>query len=114
MSASLPEGRCAVCGLYGPLTFEHIPPKAAFNDCPVVLYKWDEFEKGVGEGTYQKAGRGAHVLCEKCNNNTGGAYGAAFAEWCRLGFERVQYVVEKKPCRYVGTIQPARVLKQLA
>ncbi len=112
--AGKPEGKCRVCGANGPLTFEHIPPQAAFNDCPVVLHKWEEYEKGIGEGIYQKYGRGDYVLCEKCNNNTGGAYGAAFAQWCRAGFERIHDVRGRKTCRYVGVIQPARVLKQLA
>ena len=28
-------GHCALCGKCGELTFEHIPPKSAFNKTPV-------------------------------------------------------------------------------
>ncbi len=30
-------GECSLCGDYGELTFEHVPPKAAFNDRGVLL-----------------------------------------------------------------------------
>ena len=33
---SLTEGKCAICGAFGPLTEEHIPPRAAFNKCTVL------------------------------------------------------------------------------
>lgn len=26
------EGACCICGTHGKLTFEHIPPKSAFNN----------------------------------------------------------------------------------
>ena len=32
------EGTCHICGTYGKLSYEHVPPQAAFNDKPI-LYK---------------------------------------------------------------------------
>ncbi len=32
-------GKCHICGTEGKLTFEHIPPRSAFNDHPAVLYR---------------------------------------------------------------------------
>ncbi len=41
------EGTCHICGCYGPLSFEHIPPHAAFNDRPVIRV---EFEQAMSLG----------------------------------------------------------------
>jgi hypothetical protein len=38
----MPNGVCHLCGVFGPLTFEHVPPRAAFNDRGVLeadIYK---------------------------------------------------------------------------
>lgn len=34
--AKMPDGVCNICGNYGKLSFEHVPPKGAFNDRPVI------------------------------------------------------------------------------
>ena len=36
MGNSKVVGHCHVCGNYGPLSEEHVPPKRAFNDMPFV------------------------------------------------------------------------------
>jgi len=35
-------GECCICGKIGKLTFEHVPPKAAFNDRGVFQAKMEE------------------------------------------------------------------------
>ena len=35
------KGFCAICGLECELTFEHIPPRAAFNDKPSRMYSME-------------------------------------------------------------------------
>ena len=78
---------CRICGRYTELTFEHVPPKAAFNNCPVVgkhileLINKDPDNYLDGKGHKYQRGVGAYTLCSKCNSNTGGWYGGAFAEW---------------------------------
>jgi hypothetical protein len=106
------EGTCHICGQFGPLTFEHSPPAAAYNDHPVVLAKLDEWESGYGS-EYLREGRGAYVLCGRCNNDTGGAYGGAFVDWCRQGFERLHQTVGKGSLNYHGEVYPLRVIKQI-
>jgi hypothetical protein len=32
MSRNKVEGFCKLCGMYGQLTFEHVPPQKAFNN----------------------------------------------------------------------------------
>ena len=81
-------GRCRLCGNEGRLSFEHVPPRAAFNDRPILLYKFDEIlDLGPDDtppegGTVQQKGAGAYTLCERCNNNTGSWYGKHFVSWC--------------------------------
>lgn len=77
------------------------------------MYKMDEWEAGQG-GEYLADGRGAHVLCQRCNNETGGAYGGAFVDWARQGMERVHRVAGKRSMNFHGVIYPLRVLKQIA
>ena len=81
------EGRCALCGKHTELTFEHVPPKAAFNKDRVKSYSlldsindkdrlpWDV--SGVPYTSLQK-GSGFYSLCKECNNNTGALYGNAY------------------------------------
>jgi 5-methylcytosine-specific restriction endonuclease McrA len=78
-------GTCHICGIKGKLTFEHVPPKAAFNDKPILLTTLeDAIAKGlepITKGETQQRGAGGHTLCGNCNNNTGGWYGNYFVEW---------------------------------
>jgi hypothetical protein len=34
-------GVCHLCGELKALTFEHIPPKAAYNDKPILIQKYE-------------------------------------------------------------------------
>jgi hypothetical protein len=73
-------GKCCICGTEGEITFEHVPPSAAFNDHRIfeasvqslVNGKWAVGEKIV-DGKYKYVQRGArrHSLCGKCNSDTG-------------------------------------------
>lgn len=89
-------GKCALCGRETELTFEHIPPKAAFNSTPAKPVSGVELlsEKGLDEDRMpwdttglryknQQQGMGAYTLCSECNNNTGSWYGDAYVELTR-------------------------------
>lgn len=68
------QGHCRVCGQYGPLTFEHIPPRAAGNATRrrfVDTLRWAEQEDlapfpRTGWKPLQR-GHGAYLLCSSCN-----------------------------------------------
>lgn len=45
------EGTCLICGTYGKLSFEHVPPKSAFNNREVVKVGLD---KAITVGPYDK------------------------------------------------------------
>jgi hypothetical protein len=83
------EGKCHICGTVGKLSFEHVPPKGAFNNKQVVRVGFDEaITLGPYDrlkGSIEQRGAGAYTLCERCNNNTGSWYAAWFADWCVQG-----------------------------
>jgi hypothetical protein len=105
-------GACALCGRHGPLTFEHVPPLAAFNNYPVVRQSYADF-LARREPVEQRRGRGDYVFCGRCNNFTGAAYGAAFADWVKQGLELAHHQRGRPTMNYFGIIQPLRVAKQI-
>ncbi len=78
-----PKGECRICGSVDTLSFEHTPPKSAFNNRRVIVAKFEDIIKlGPDEtirGKIEQKGISAYSLCEKCNNNTGAWYGNRFA-----------------------------------
>jgi len=78
MSKQEHMGQCQICGKYGKLTFEHIPPQKAFNDRTARVYSGlDLIKRDNGEKVrwkQQQGGKGDYTLCEECNNNTGAWY----------------------------------------
>jgi hypothetical protein len=66
---------CHICGVNGKLSFEHVPPRAAFNNRRVVKVGFDDAAHlgpdQVPRGQIQQRGAGAYTLCESCNNWTG-------------------------------------------
>src|ERR1700740_102769 len=88
-------GICRLCGSYGPLSFEHVPPHAAFNNHRVVVISFDKYLGAVNldeirGGRVQQRGVGAYTLCVQCNNDTGAWYGSAYAEWA---YQAMQIVI---------------------
>ncbi len=88
-----PDGRCHLCGITGPLSWEHVPPESAYNNHPIVRARQDQVVKPElwdgRRGVTEQRGAGAYTLCERCNNNTGAWYGAEYADWARQGLERL-------------------------
>ena len=83
------QGSCRICGQFGDLTFEHIPPKAAFNKDRVrsiSLTEWVAREDlDYTGGRIQQRGMGAEVLCGRCNSFLGREYVIEYREWARWG-----------------------------
>lgn len=83
--------RCALCGNVGDLTFEHIPPKKAFNNLRTLSLSCDQAMRLGGDdpvdGKVQQGGIGAYTLCPRCNNSTGRWYARSLVEWCYRGME---------------------------
>ena len=118
---SKPTGPCRICGEENELTFEHLPPKAAFNRYPVAAAHLHELFN-VHPANYSgrrhrdfQSGFGVHALCGSCNNNTGSWYAREFASWVDQSLRilrgsgvAVEHVVD---CRF--DIYPLRVIKQI-
>jgi hypothetical protein len=112
------EGHCHICGCYGKLSFEHVPPEAAFNDRPIVLVGIQKILLRGGEwdnprGTQQQRGAGRRTLCERCNSLTGKWYGAAFADWAHQGMEIARAALGYPTLIYPFNIFPLRLIKQI-
>ena len=111
-------GICHLCGLNRELTFEHVPPKAAFNDKPVVPLDFDTAFKLRPEerppGPIQQRGMGKYTLCAQCNNNTGLWYGSSFADWCYQGRDILQRSEGKPTLYHASYSYPLRIIKQIA
>jgi hypothetical protein len=105
----------------GKLSYEHVPPEAAFNGRPMIyssaieiLSKNEEpdaFDKISGK-TKQR-GMGAYTLCPKCNNNTGAWYGNRYVDWAHQGMTLAQYASVAPSLAFTFQIFPLYVIKQI-
>ena len=119
-------GKCALCGKEGKLTFEHIPPRKAFNWFPAKTLRSDEALKSI---TSQKLpwdfsdlhynnlqkGSGSYTLCNECNN-TGSWYGNDYVEFTHAIYKAL---IENKPShrdvlQVDCSLYPLRILKQVS
>jgi hypothetical protein len=115
-------GTCCLCGTWGDLSFEHIPPRAAFNDHRVFEANvkkligtewWDGSNSGV-EGKWAQRGAGKETLCNRCNSNTGAWYGSAYVPWAQRGMQLLTASRGEISLAYPYSIYPLRVIKQIA
>ena len=111
-------GTCNICGERTKLSFEHVPPRAAFNDRPVVQGNIEELIKNEADlddisGRTNQRGAGGYTLCEKCNSSTGALYGTAYVDWI-YQVARVLLLSKGGPSLYyLYRIFPLRVIKQI-
>ncbi len=111
-------GACHICGNDGPLSFEHVPPRAAYNHRPASyaaireLIGSTDLDNPVIERKQQRGG-GAYTLCGKCNNNTGSWYGGAYVEWAGQAATILQGASGEPTLSYLFRIYLLRVIKQI-
>lgn len=97
-------GKCHLCGKVIELTYEHVPPRKAFNEHRVFLqwgkdvigrqnFPWDF--SGL-KGKQHQRGVGWYTLCGKCNNDTGRWYGQAFIDFTYQGYRRYHELYNQK------------------
>lgn len=116
-------GICRVCGEEGPLTYEHVPPRAAFNRETAKMYTYDQWLSldATGRGRYelQQRGSGYYAFCETCNNTRGGTwYIPEYELWVLAAAEVVsQLPDESQPGLVVHmnlhAVRPALFAKQM-
>ena len=80
---------CRICRVNPADSFEHVPPRKAFNDQPSTSFTIMDWlareEGGLDGGTIEQRGAGDAVLCQSCNNNTGSWYGSELVRAARAG-----------------------------
>lgn len=110
-------GICCICGKREVLSFEHVPPQAAYNKETAVEYTWqDTLTKRKVKGRKIQGGIGQCTLCGDCNSNTGSWYGGEYVKWARNG----QDIATKWGQRGItqskvmlSNVYPSRFLKQV-
>jgi hypothetical protein len=112
-------GVCHICGIDGELSFEHVPPRSAFNNHPVFVPHLEDLigkldcDFGNMKGKTDQLGAGEYTLCKKCNNNTGAWYGNAFVGWAYQAYHILNYTKGEPFLSYQFKIYPLRVIKQI-
>lgn len=120
MSNSKPEGACHLCGVVGFLSYEHVPPQAAFNDAKVyeadmkrILYRGENLDSTSRQGRFNQRGAGGYTLCQSCNSTTGGWYAKAYIQFAKE-VHPAMYECRSGAERHVGIeCRPHAVLKQI-
>lgn len=117
--ATVRFGICHICGNDGKLSYEHVPPEAAFNDHRILTFSFDKFLGAenlddIRGGRFLQRGLGGYTLCEPCNNNTGSWYGAAYVEWAAQAMSILIGTKGRASLDYPFNIYPLRVLKQVS
>jgi hypothetical protein len=113
-------GVCHLCGATGKLSFEHVPPEAAFNDQRVLesdihrVMSGDliaELEKPTGK--FNQRGAGKFTLCDRCNTTTGGYYGRSYVQFVKQAFPLCHMVPPGTTVTFDCQIRPLDVFKQI-
>jgi hypothetical protein len=111
------EGECHICGTFGKLSYEHVPPRSAFNDKPVLhtsllkLLNKDNLDGLTGKKLQR--GAGSYTLCERCNSLTGHWYGDAFADWAHQAINVITATRGQTTLIHHFHVFPVRIIKQI-
>lgn len=116
--AKRPTGPCRICGEITLLSFEHVPPRAAFNDRRVLYAHSKQLLRDSANldslsGKVLQKGAGRYTLCERCNNQTGSWYGPAYVDWAYQGMQIVRATKGAPTLIYNFHVFPLRVIKQV-
>jgi hypothetical protein len=119
------NGICAICGTFGKLSKEHIPPKKAYNESyfyQLSLAKYLKHQDSVldfkspniqKELKRKQGGIKFNTLCIQCNNDTGSWYADSYIDWVNQGMS-ILLRSNKQPSLFYPTyIYPLRIIKQI-
>jgi hypothetical protein len=111
------EGECALCSEFKKLSFEHVPPAAAFNNKPIFIQDsenlTDQSSFIYGKKRISNKGFGGYTLCESCNNLTGDWYARDFIEFAHQGMEIIEKMESHYIIKGIYKIKPLNVIKQI-
>jgi hypothetical protein len=108
------NGTCKLCGRTGPLTDEHVPPRAAFNHTTVLFHYLEEIEGRLEQAVREAKGGLSHpVLCHPCNSHrTGSRYGTEYAVFIKQVAGAADQAAEGQVVSLSVSTFPSRVVKQ--
>jgi hypothetical protein len=114
------KGICHLCGQDTNLSYEHVPPKVAFNkNTKYVSIKFEDYIKSrnllkdIPKGKTKQGGIGYNSFCEKCNNFLGTNYVNPYMRWVNAGVKLLADT-EFAACYFeIFEIQPLPILKQI-
>ncbi|MCU0350950.1 MAG: hypothetical protein MUF43_09015 [Flavobacterium sp.] len=99
------------------MTYEHIPPQAAFNDGKFVIIPQEVSLNLTPLDTYKgkqhQGGIGKYSLCKKCNNLTGRWYGDSYVQFVKQAANVLINTKFKPTLIYPFLIFPLRIIKQI-
>ena len=111
------RGYCHICGQFGKLSYEHIPPQSAFNDKRIWVAHGRQLFEGKTTDSLKKQpqqkGAGGHTLCGKCNNDTGGWYARAYADLACQAMEILERAKGAPTLAYPFKIYQLKAIKQI-
>jgi len=114
------DGYCCLCGTFGRLTFEHVPPRSSFNkktryqEIPILdfIKSKNPLDQGF-KNKIEQGGIGYYSLCSKCNSFLGREYVNSFTTYSNSFIE----FARKNEFNYfeleMHQFKAARVLKQV-
>ena len=103
------------------LSFEHIPPKCAFNKntryytiSDEEYYKIRDIFNYRYKGPISQGGMGKYCLCKECNNFLGQNYVRSYTEWTSVGMEVCFHMKDRNYIEITAEkLNPLRILKQI-
>lgn len=115
------EGVCRLCGKEALLSYEHVPPRVAFNrNTKFVSVDFDEYLqarnvlKNPPKGKQKQGGIGYNSFCRDCNSYLGSNYVNAYRNWVVGGAQLLNKEKEHGLCSYtISNIEPLKVLKHI-
>lgn len=109
-------GKCSVCGMIKDLSFEHVPPKSAYNKDrtfeAIDFIKWIQDDGNYKIRKKIRGGIGSQTLCKKCNN-LGGKYAREYKEWTEIGVEILKQYHSNAWSGILKGVYPLRFLKEV-
>jgi hypothetical protein len=114
------NGICRICKRRTELSFEHIPPKAAFNkytkfrSIPFLEYVENSHKEDYKPtAKLQQGGLGEYCLCRSCNSFLGNNYVPEYFKMTQIGISVFKNKTFEKVIFTTENISPLRFLKQV-
>lgn len=114
------KGICHLCGEDTNLSFEHVPPKVAYNkNTKYISIKFEDYInsrnllKEIPKGKTKQGGIGYNSFCINCNNFLGSNYVNPYFKWANAGVKLLADSEFAAVYFEINEIEPLAILKQI-